>query len=135
MAGGDAKQIDRLYRECWAEANLGLAVDILHPEIVWTAIESAPDFGTRRGLDEVRGYMNEWLDDFDVHSDPVELIGTATTGEVVCALHQTGTSKRTGLEMDIHYAVVVGFADDGRILAIDEYASREEALQAAQLAR
>lgn len=119
---------------CWAAANLDLVPELLHPEIVWTAIESAPDFGTRRGHGEVRAYMNEWLDDFDVESLPVELAGSAADGRLVCSLHQIGTSRRSGLTTDIRYASVVGFADDGRIIAIHEYATTDEALEAAGLA-
>ena len=47
-------------------AELELVPEILHPDIVWTAIESAPDSGTRRGHVECRAYMNDWLEGFDL---------------------------------------------------------------------
>jgi ketosteroid isomerase-like protein len=134
MAEGNAERLDRLYTDCWAAANLDLIPEFLDPKIVWTAMESAPDFGIRRGHAEVRGYMNEWLEDFEVKSLPIEIAGTAPDGRLVCVLHQVGTSRRTGLEMDIRYAALVGFADDGRILEIHEFENVEQALEAAGLA-
>ena len=46
--------LKRLYGEYWAQGDLDRVDEILDPAIVWTAIESAPDAGTRRGYDECR---------------------------------------------------------------------------------
>ena len=107
--------------------------EILHPEIVWTAIESAPDSGTRHGYAGTSAYMNDWLRGFDLGEMSADELGTTADGCLVCALDASATEKRSGLTTEIHYAGVFRFADDGRIRYIHEYAEPEEALEAARL--
>jgi ketosteroid isomerase-like protein len=133
MSQENLETVERLYSNCWAAANLDVVPELLHPEIVWTAIESAPDAGTRRGHGGARAYMNDWLDGFDFEGMPIDPVGTATDGRLVCSLHATGTEKQSGLTTEIHYGGVFRFAGDGRIIEIHEYATVEEALQAVGL--
>ena len=107
--------------------------EILHPEIVWTAIESAPDSGTRHGHAGASAYMRDWLQGFDLGEMSVDELGTTADGCLVCALDAAATEKRSGLTTEIHFAGVFRFADDGRIRSIHEYARPAEALQAAGL--
>lgn len=125
--------VRRLYNECWAATNFELAPEVLDPEIVWTAIESAPDAGTRRGHAEAVAYMKDWAESFDFAEMPVDAVKTTLDRRLVCALHGTGTSKASGLTTEIHYGGVFRFAPDGRIAEIREYATVEEALEAAEL--
>jgi|SRR5215211_579472 len=127
-----AARVDALYRECWELANFELVPDILHPEIVWTAIESAPDAGTRRGHAESHAYMADWLESFDIEVDPIEVAGATPDGRLVCPIMAAGTEKRSGLTTEIRFAAVFSFADDGRIAEIHEYATLDEALEAAE---
>ena len=133
MSQENVETVARLYNECWAPGKLELVPDILHPDIVWTAIESAPDSGTRRGHVECRAYMNDWLESFDLETMPVEEARSAPDGRLVCALHGMGTEKRTGLTTDLRYGAVFGFALDGRLVEIHEYATHQEALEAVRL--
>jgi len=133
MSRENVSKVESLYSECWAPANLDRVPAILHPEIVWTAIESAPDAGTRRGHAEARAYMNDWLEDFDFEAMPVDEVGTADGGRLACSLAAAGTAKRTGLTTEIRYAAVFRFAGDGRIIEIHEYATTSEALEAVGL--
>src|SRR2546430_1748361 len=123
MSQENMETVQRLYSECWAPGNLDLVPEILHPEIVWTAIESAPDAGTRRGHAESRAYMDDWLGSFDFEAMPSDEVGTTTDGGLVCALHAVGTEKRSGLTTEIRYGGVFRFAGDGRIIDIHEYAA------------
>jgi ketosteroid isomerase-like protein len=133
MSQENVETVARLYNECWGSGRLELVPEILHPDIVWTAIESAPDSGTRRGHAECRAYMNDWLESFDLEAMPIEEARLAADGRLVCALHGVGTEKRTGLTTDIHFAAAFGFAPDGRLVEIHEYASHQEALEAVGL--
>ena len=45
MSQGNVETVARLYNECWSPGKLELVPEILHPDVVWTAIESAPDSG------------------------------------------------------------------------------------------
>ena len=134
MSQDQAAVVSRLYDECWGPGRLELVPEILHPDIVWTAIESAPDSGTRRGHAECRAYMNDWLESFDLAMMPIEQTRSAPDGRLVCALHGVGKEKRTGLTTDIQFAAAFGFAPDGRLVEIHEYASHEQALEAVGLA-
>jgi ketosteroid isomerase-like protein len=125
--------VERLYNDCWAAANLDLVPEILHPAIVWTAIESAPDSGTRRGHAESHAYMSDWLDGFDFEVMPTDEVATTADGCLVCSLRAVGTEKRSGLTTEIRYGGVFRFADDGRIIEIHEYATVEDALKAVGL--
>jgi ketosteroid isomerase-like protein len=123
----------RTSESAWASGKLELVPEILHPDIVWTAIESAPDSGTRRGHAECRAYMNDWLESFDLETMPIEEARSAADGRLVCALHGVGTEKRTGLTTDIQFGAAFGFAPDGRLVEIHEYATHQEALEAVGL--
>ena len=133
MSQENVEQVRRLYNDGWMAGNLDLALQFLHPEIVWTAIESAPDAGTRTGLDECRVYMEDWLEDFDFESHAIEAAGVALDERLVCANHAVGTGKGSGVRTEIRYAGTYRFADDGRIVEIHEYATLDEALEAAGL--
>jgi ketosteroid isomerase-like protein len=133
MSQENVEQVRRLYNDGWMAGNLDLALRLLHPEIVWTAIESAPDAGTRTGLDECRVYMEDWLEDFNFESHAIQAAGVALDERLVCANHAVGTGKGSGVRTEIRYAGTYRFADDGRIVEIHEYATVDDALQAAGL--
>ena len=133
MSQENVAGVEALYNECWAPANLDLVPEILHPEIVWTAVESAPDAGTRRGHAESRAYMRDWLEGFDLEPASIDVAGTTQSGCLVCSLAAKGTEKRSGLTTEIRFAAVFRFADDGRIAEIHEYAELGEALGAVGL--
>ena|SRR5215210_1445703 len=133
MSQGNVARVEALYNECWASANLDLVPEILHPAIVWTAIESAPDAGTRRGHAESRAYMRDWLESFDLEPVPIDVAGATQDGCLVCSLAGLGTERRSGLTTEIRFAAVFRFADDGRIAEIHEYAALDEALEAVGL--
>jgi ketosteroid isomerase-like protein len=122
----------RLYNEGWAAGNLDLMLDILDPGIIWTAIEDAPDAGTYRGYEGVRAYWRDWLDDFDMHGFRIE--ESIDAGDrLVCVQRAATTGKGSGVRSEIHYACVNTFGADERIVAVNEYATREEALAAVQM--
>jgi ketosteroid isomerase-like protein len=122
----------RLYNEGWAAGNFGLMLDLLDPGIVWTAIEDAPDAGTYRGYEGVRAYWQDWLDDFEVHEFRIE--ESIRAGDrLVCVQRGATTSRRSGIRTELLYAGLYTFGDDGRLVEVNEYATREKALAAAQI--
>lgn len=129
----ELESVRRLYNECWAPGCFDRIPAILDPVIVWTAIESAPDAGTRRGYDECRAYMQDWIDDFILEPQVIEVVGAAPSGRLVCSQDWFATGKGSGVRSEICYAADYGFADDGRIVEIHEYAAVAEALEAAGL--
>jgi ketosteroid isomerase-like protein len=122
----------RLY-EYWVSGDLDRIDEVLDPAVVWTAIESAPDAGTRRGHDECRAYMTEWLDDFALEPPEIDAVGSTPAGDVVCSFAGFATGRGSGVRTEIRFAIACSFADDDRIVAIHEFATLPEASRAAGL--
>jgi ketosteroid isomerase-like protein len=97
------------------------------------AIEGAPDDrGPMHGKDAVRAYLQDWLDTFDdVRTEIVELID-AEEDKVIAVLRLSGRGKLSGIETELTYAVVYTIRD-GKIARGREYATRDQALEAAGL--
>jgi ketosteroid isomerase-like protein len=130
---GKLATVKRLYEEYWVPGDLDHVDEVLDPAVVWTAIESAPDAGTRRGHDECRAYMREWLDDFALETPEIDAIASTPNGDLVCSFAGFATGRASGVRTEIRFAITVAFADDGRIVAIHEYATLPEASRAAGL--
>ena len=123
--------VRRLYNNVWT-GDLDAAPGVLHPEIVWIAIESAPDAGRRSGYAECRAHMEDWLEDFEMEPFVIEARGKTPDGRLVCDQVAAGIGKGSGLRTDIHYGAIYSFSD-GRIREIHEYATTQEAIKAAGL--
>ena len=124
--------VARLYNEGWARADFDVVFELLDPGVVWTAIEGAPDAGTYRGFEGVRRYMQDWLDDFDFEGGGCSIEESIAAGDrLVCAQRATATGKGSEVPSELRYACVYTFGADERILEVNEYATREEALEAA----
>ena len=69
----------------------------------------------------------------DFESPAIREAGVALGERLVCTNHLVGTGKGSGVRTEIRYASTYRFADDGRIVEIHEYATLDEALEAAGL--
>jgi ketosteroid isomerase-like protein len=100
-------------------------------DIDWRAIEGAPDdVGVFRGRDALRRYYEDWYATFDaLRADAEELID-AGGDRVVAVLRVVGQVKGSDAQVDMRVAVVYTVRD-GLIIRGREYATREQALQAA----
>jgi ketosteroid isomerase-like protein len=107
--------------------------EFLTDDIDYRAIEGAvDDRGPMHGREAVHAYVQDWLDTFDEFSvEPVELID-AGEDQVMAVLRIGGRAKLSGVETDLTYAVVYTIRD-GNVARGREYATREEALEAAGL--
>jgi ketosteroid isomerase-like protein len=104
-----------------------------HPDIEWRAIEGAlDDVGVMRGEDAVRRYYQDWLDTVDhLQVDVVEVIAEAGE-QVVVVVRNSGRGRVSGAPSSGRYYVAC-IVRDGRIASGREYATREQALEAAGL--
>ena len=107
--------------------------EYLADDIDYRAAEGAPDdHGPIHGKDALRAYMQDWLDMFDDFKvEPVELID-AGGDNIVVVLRFGGRAKLSGVETDQAFAIVYTIRD-GRIARGREYATRDQALEAAGL--
>ena len=102
-------------------------------DIEWRAVEGAlDDRGPLHGKDACRFYIQDWLDTFDeLTVEPLEVID-AGQDQVVAVLRNSGRAKLSEIETELTYAVVYQIRD-GKIARGREYATRQEALEAAGL--
>jgi ketosteroid isomerase-like protein len=78
------------------------------------------------------GYVQDWIDTFDgFRADPLELID-AGEDQVVAVLRVMGRAKLSGVETDLIFATLYTLRE-GKIARGREYATRDEALEAAGL--
>ena len=93
---------------------------------------SIDDRGPMHGKEAVRAYLQDWFDMFDDFTvKPVELID-AGDDHVVGVLRIGGRAKQSGVETELTFATVYTIRK-GKIARGREYATRDEALEAAGL--
>jgi ketosteroid isomerase-like protein len=123
-----------LIRRVFAEGNRVAAVggfdafpdDLFSEEIVWEAVEDAPDAGTYRGHEGIRGYLEDWLETVDGFHN--ELRGLTELGAgVVADVRFSGRIKGTDNEMTFDYSQA-SLIEDGKVAHIKEFREHDEAV-------
>ena len=100
-----------------------------HADFEWRALESSLLAGTYRGREEVRAYVEEWLDTFDdVRLGIEELV--EMDDEVLVVVRGSAWGKASGVEAK-NYFCQLWTVSAGVPTQMHEYATREEALAAA----
>jgi ketosteroid isomerase-like protein len=98
----------------------------MHPDFEWTPLESSPVARVYRGHEQVRHYVEDWLATFE--SLRLELEDAAEVGDrVVAVVRGHGRGRASGLQLDSRFCQV-WTVRDGTALAMEEYATREQAL-------
>jgi ketosteroid isomerase-like protein len=124
------RKLLNVYNERSFEANMGL----IDPDIVWDLSRvELPDGASFTGRSGLRSFVETWEEGFD--SEHVEAEEILDAGDrVVAMIHHRGRGKTSGIEVDQRFAMVWTLRG-GRAVRMDMYPSREEALEAAGLAR
>jgi ketosteroid isomerase-like protein len=125
-------EVVRALFEAWGRGGLDALAEFWDARIDWRAAEGAlDDAGPIHGVDAMRAYVQDWLDDFgELRVEAEELIDA---GEQVVAVQRiSGRAKASGIETEIRYAVVYTIRD-GKIMRGREYWERAQALEAAGL--
>jgi ketosteroid isomerase-like protein len=129
----ESVEVVREATEALGTRGLDAWAEFLADDIDYRPIEGAPDdHGVMHGRERVRTYLAEWFEMFDGFKiEPTEFID-AGGDEVVMVLQFGGRARLSGVETKqtaaIHYTV-----RDGKMTRAREYATREEALEAAGL--
>lgn len=102
-------------------------------DIVWEALEDAPDAGTYRGHEGIRGYFEDWFDTVDrPRLDPREL---AEVGDcIVTDIRFTARIKETDSDMALDLCQVL-LIEDGKIIRIKEFREHDDALAYAEASK
>jgi ketosteroid isomerase-like protein len=119
--------------QAFAEGGLDAMAGFWATDINWRAMEGAiDDVGEMQGAEALRRYYEDWLDMFDdVTNVPEELIDLGDD-RVLAVQHATGRAKASGVETELHYAVIYTL-HDGKISRGREYGDRSQALEAVGL--
>ena len=117
--------------DAWFRGDMNRLLSYYDLEIVWdlTHFREWPD-NTYRGHEGVRRFLEEWLAIWDDFEAGVEEICDAQQGRVVSLAWQRGRGWQSGLPMEIEWAVITTVRD-GKIIRLDHYDDREQALEAA----
>jgi ketosteroid isomerase-like protein len=124
-------EIVRRSVEAFARGDLDGFLEAHDPEIEWRTAADEPNPRTYRGCDGLRSFAADiseaWADRFD---DVMVFEGFIDLGDwVVVPWTARLRGRRSGIPVDVNetYAVRV---EDGRIVRVDEYRTKEEAIEA-----
>jgi ketosteroid isomerase-like protein len=105
--------------------------ELFDPDAVIVEIAEIPDAATYRGFEQMRRWLQGWLDAFDeISVEPQEFV--AVGDHVVVSTHQRFRSK-VGIEVEQNITQVLLFRD-GRVIYATGYRDRSNALNAVGLA-
>jgi ketosteroid isomerase-like protein len=103
------------------------ALTYADPGIVWNPIEEA----STEGHDAVRASLARWKGEWDDYGlTPEEFVDRGD--RVVVKVHLRGRGRGSGLEIDARFYDVYTLRD-GKIVRMDQFTERSEALEAAGL--
>lgn len=102
---------------------------MLSPDVVWdTSRSQFPDAGVYQGLQGVRAWFGGLRDAFG-EGARFEMDGIEDLGDrVLVEIRARGQGASSGIAVDWHFASAFTFRD-GKVVRMDRYASRAEALQ------
>jgi ketosteroid isomerase-like protein len=125
-------EVVRAYFEAWERGGVDAVAEFWDPQIDWRSAEGAlDDVGVMQGVEAMRAYVQDWLDDFDdLRFELEELIDAGE--QVVSVQRITGRAKASGVATELRYAVV-NTIRDGKLVRGREYWTRAEALTAVGL--
>jgi len=105
--------------------------ELFDPDVVLVEIAEFPDAATYRGLEQMRRWLQGYLDIFDkISIEPQEFVPVGD--RVVVSTHQRFRSK-VGIEVEQEITQVLQFRDD-KVIYATGYRDRSNALKAAGLA-
>ena len=113
--------------EAYARRDLDVAFANTHPEVTYNPFEEAPCKGVAAFL----AYLARWESAWDEYE--IEAEGYIDAGEsVLVTMHFRGRGKASGIEMEGRSYQLYALRD-GKIVSMDEFLDRRQALEAAGL--
>jgi uncharacterized protein len=124
-------EIVRSVYDEWAKGRLDAGLDLYDEDIVFVGVPGNPDGRRFVGLEEVTAWMRRWLQawtDFTMAAE--ELIDAGDT--VFVSARQRGTGKESGIESE-GTVFMLWTLRGGRVIRLEQFERREDALEAAGL--
>jgi ketosteroid isomerase-like protein len=105
----------------------------MDPDFEWRPLEASPVARVYQGHEDVRRYIEDWLTTFDgLRIDVEDLRDVAD--RIVAVVHGHGRGRASGLQLDNHFCQV-WTVSGGTAIAMEEHATREQALARLRLGR
>ena len=98
-----------------------------HPDIVWSPVDEKAS----HGHEGVQASLARWQGEWDEYEEALEEL-VDVGDRVFVTSYFRGRGRGSGIEVDARYYQVYMLCD-GKIMRMDEYATRAEALEAAGL--
>jgi ketosteroid isomerase-like protein len=115
--------------EAWNRGDIEGVVAFLDPEIEWRGYTHIPESGTLHGRDEVKAWLERFLDAWQqLDIEVTELIDSDEW--VVALVRFRGFGKGSGVPVEGGTDAHVWTVQDGRIVAVTLYQGTQEALEA-----
>jgi uncharacterized protein len=90
--------------------DLSAVLELLDPDIEWHEPAHSPDAGAHRGRDSFERFLRGWIESFDgFRVEPERVVERGE--DIVAVVHQTGTGRASGLEVEARLAHVWTVAD------------------------
>ena len=111
---------------------LDRVMQVFHPEVEFREDPKFPEARVYRGRDTLRAYARRFSAELDAFSWEVEDILDADDDQVLVLLRVRGRGKGSGAEFDTRAGWVLTLTE-ARVVRVDAYLDRREALEAAGL--
>ena len=128
VSSDNSELVQRGY-EAWNRGDVDDVMSFLDPEVEWRGYTHIPESGTLQGRDDVRVWLERFLDAWEeLNIEVTELI---EAGEQVVALVRfRGSGKESGVPVEGGTDAHVWTVRNGRIAAVTLYQGTQEALEA-----
>ena len=132
MSREDVERLRRGYEHLIATGDF--LNDNFHADFVWdmSTFSGWPERKIYEGTDGAREFLATWTEPWENWELELEELVDAGTDQVLAVLRQHGSSKTTGLEVDMHFAQLWTMRD-GKYIRMRMYADPAEARRAAGL--
>ena len=119
--------------EAWLRGDIDALVSEWDTNVVWDTshFRNWPE-SAYYGIEGVRKFLAEWLEVWGEYEIEVEEILPSPDGRVVSLFSHHGKGHQSGVPMDLEMANIATL-QGGRVMRIDNYGDRDEALEAAGL--
>jgi uncharacterized protein len=127
VPSANARLVRRGY-EAWNRGDVEGVLSFLDPEIEWHGYTHIPESGTLEGRDDVKAWLERFLDAWEqLEIEVSELIDAGD--QVVALVRFRGSGKGSGVPVEGGTDGHVWTVRDGRIVAVTLYQGTREALQ------
>jgi ketosteroid isomerase-like protein len=129
-ATSDLVELVRRANDAFNRRDVDAWLSFYSPDIVYRPVPSFTDSQERRGLGAMRRFMEEWHDawaeDYTTEAESIREYGDV----VIALLRFSGHAKASGVEVAGGIFEVYGF-HDGKIVSVEDFTDRADALRAA----